>query len=511
MRGLDCLLPALVMGACTLPPSPLGDLPGDDTTGASASATATLNDTTTDVPTTGAASTTGSTGDTDEPPQSAWELYCAYINAHGGTCDPAVDDFPDLGYPGRGFIVHEWGTDTVLVGSDGAPQRGLHHEEEALPAFVYDRMTAGALAGSVSAHVKMETPVTYFYSETPRSAAVRVDFPLGVFSQWYPAVARFEPKIAGPEAIVKLFEYGDPVLDPRFPFTQDMCRDIYAVISGGLLEWGSVDILARGAVAPLPDAPLDESMWAAARAVDSNLLKISGVPGAETAQHERFLFYRGVGNFPLPLLLTAPEDGALAVENGSQTPVGRLFVLHVDATRGAFSEWADGVLPGQLIADDVPSLNPAPGLDVFAAALAERVTEALDGAGLYHDEAQAMVATWQRQWFTSPGVRVLYLVPQAWTDASIPLTIDPPPDASVRVMVIRGELLTPAQEAADVAAAGLLADLATEAEGRAHFLALGRFAEPRLRRAAALLGEPAYVVNLLDELLHADARVALGE
>ncbi len=37
--------------------------------------------------------------------------------------------------------MHEWGTDTVVVGSDGSLQRGLHHEEEDLPAFVYDRLT----------------------------------------------------------------------------------------------------------------------------------------------------------------------------------------------------------------------------------------------------------------------------------------------------------------------------------------------------------------------------------
>src|SRR6185295_344671 len=29
-------------------------------------------------------------------------------------------------YPGSGFVVHEWGTNTVVVGSDGSLQRGLH-------------------------------------------------------------------------------------------------------------------------------------------------------------------------------------------------------------------------------------------------------------------------------------------------------------------------------------------------------------------------------------------------
>jgi len=54
-------------------------------------------------------------------------------------------------YPGRGFIVREWGTDTIVVGSDGSLQRGLHHEEEDLPTFVYDRLKAAPLLSIGSA------------------------------------------------------------------------------------------------------------------------------------------------------------------------------------------------------------------------------------------------------------------------------------------------------------------------------------------------------------------------
>src|SRR5262245_6214747 len=76
-------------------------------------------------------------------------------------------------YPGHGFIVHEWGTNTIVVGSDGAMVRGLHHEEEDLPAFVYDRRSP-SVARSVD--VKMETPVAYFYSDKPLEAHVDVSF-----------------------------------------------------------------------------------------------------------------------------------------------------------------------------------------------------------------------------------------------------------------------------------------------------------------------------------------------
>ena len=91
-------------------------------------------------------------------------------------------------------MVHEWGTNTVVVGSDGSLQRGLHHEGDDLPSFVYDRMKEAGLCRIPSVD-KMETPVDYFYSDTALEAKVRVDLPEGVLTQWYPAVSSFAPAV----------------------------------------------------------------------------------------------------------------------------------------------------------------------------------------------------------------------------------------------------------------------------------------------------------------------------
>ena len=71
---------------------------------------------------------------------------------------------------------------------------------------------------------------------------------------------------------------------------------------------------------------------------------------------------------------------------------------------------------------------------------------ALVEAGLYEKEARAMVNTWQDQWFEDEGTRVLYLLPRAWTDRTLPLQVSPQPDAVVRVMVGRAELIIPSVE-----------------------------------------------------------------
>jgi hypothetical protein len=406
--------------------------------------------------------------------------------------------------------VHEWGTDTIVVGSDGSMQRGLHHEEEDLPGFVYNRIKAGSLDGAMSVHVKMETPVTYFYSDTPLTAKVSVGFPQGVFTQWYPAVQSFSPWVALPNAVAGLTEPMDPVFDLHFPFQSQICAAKFGVVANGLLDWGSVQILPRGTSASLPDASLDQFTWSYARDVDANAIRIAAVPGAMTTpQDERFLFYRGLGNFDLPARVTAETGGHVAIENLYTKALGPVFVLNVGADSGAFTVHTGGVSPGNTLAEIAPTLAGAQPLDHFVEALGQRVTEALDATGLYHDEATAMVNTWKRQWFRTPGLRLLYLVPQAWTDASIPLSIQPAPASTTRVMMIRVEVITPELEAADVQAAQKLA--ASDPAAQAHFESLGRFAEPRLRRAMSILGNPAYAEPFLSTLATANSSSAAGE
>jgi hypothetical protein len=416
-------------------------------------------------------------------------------------------------YPGTGFVVHEWGTDTVVVGSDGSLQRGLHHEEEDLPGFVYDRMKAGTLEGSTSVAVKMETPVTYFYSDVPRTVNVAVDFPRGVFTQWYPAAMGFWPPIAAPSSVIGVSEPTDPVFNLAFPFTTPACSTKYGSVGNGLLDWGTVEILARQAPpANLPEAPLDKFTWSYARNVDANSLRIANAPGAIVQpQDEKFLFYRGLGNFELPVNVAAPGGSNLALENTYPEAIPTAFVVRVGNGKGAFVAHEQGIGANSSLTTTIPSLEGASDIGPFTGALADAVTRALDQTGLYHDEAVAMVDTWKRQWFGTPGIRVFYLIPQSWTDASIPLKVTPAPDSLVRVMMIRVEVIAPEDEAIDVQFVQKLEDPNTAPEAESHFASLGRFAEPRLRRAMAILDNPVYANAYLETITSAETRVGMGE
>ncbi|MGZ3453017.1 MAG: hypothetical protein ACXVEF_25645 [Polyangiales bacterium] len=408
--------------------------------------------------------------------------------------DPTPDASPEVTtttpatYDGKGFVVHEWGTNTVVVGSDGSLQRGLHHEEEDLPSFVYDRMKQG----EVSVEVKMETPVTYFYSDTPRSVTVNVGFPKGLFSQWYPKVQRFEPGLVTETAGKR-----DPFMDPTFPYASDTCRVKALTPQNGILDWGKVDILARDEAITAPDAPLDKYTWGYARNVASNGVRVAG------SESEKFLFYRGLGNLPMGVTITSKGENQVHLDNGDASEaVGTVFVLDVTTTGAAFVAHEEGIAPGGSLDETAPA--PTLSLDDYASKLATAMTDALVKSGLYRDEATGMVNTWSRQWFRTPGIRVLYLAPPSWTDAQIPLSITPKPDKQVRVMVIRNEVLTPALEEIDLKAATTFDS--DESAAKAYFLGLGRFAEPRLRRALQRLGStPTAAKALLATLEGPDA------
>src|SRR5262249_15362030 len=56
--------------------------------------------------------------------------------------------------------------------------------------------------------------------------------------------------------------------------------------------------------------------------------------------------------------------------------------------------------------------------------------------------------TWESSWFAERGMRALYLLPRAWTDRTLPLSVTPAPEKVERAMVARAEIITPAMEAA---------------------------------------------------------------
>ena len=152
-------------------------------------------------------------------------------------------------------------------------------------------------------------------------------------------------------------------------------------------------------------------------------------------QHEKFLFYRGVGRFPVPLSARLAGDGKIVVENRGTRPCSqRQFCSRI-------AEDAWGIAMRALL-QDVVTLDP-PSLDgSFRRYCAYDLETALIAQGLFPKEAQAMVETWRDSWFEE-GSRLIYIVPSRAVDAVLPLQVEPVPSQTARVFVGRIELITP--------------------------------------------------------------------
>lgn len=371
------------------------------------------------------------------------------------------------------LIVHEWGTFLTVQGSDGVTQGGMVDSEENLPGFVCERPLNGRSRANL--FLKMETPVTYFYADKPRKVHVQVGMTNGLLTHWFPTVVGFGPAVNAK----------DPGADSN-------------------LDWGEVELipdrLSQGqrSTGSLPDSPAaslreveNDNTWQFARETDAAFVKV-----AKRHELEKFLFYRGVGSFDLPLQVVATDDSStsaqLTICNRGKERLQGIFAIHVDQ-----HTIRCGALPDLLARasqSSKPDVDTRPAVDLTQGveAAKQQVAASLVAAGLYPKEARAMVNTWEQSYFRTEGLRLLYILPRATVDEVIPIQVQPAPDQLVRVMIGRVEVLTPsAERQIERAVADLDAkDPLVRKTAQAELDQLGRLREPVLRRLMSLTVVP---------------------
>jgi hypothetical protein len=441
---------------------------------------------------------------------------------------PATELQPDL-KKGQ-FIVHEWGTFLSVQGSNGETLGGMVDSDEVLPPFVDSRSTDAWLRSLM--RTKGETPVTYFYTDRPRVVQVKVDMPEGVLTHWYPSVCRFGPPPTDkPEAAPRnsFLDWCYVALLPtqsnaRWPTNLKIVRIVMndgAFYTGSLLAENdtAVELIQPGGkprtfvkkdiheraelpaesatnAALLPVAK--QQTWRYVRETDSALVRVQShdLQGKEVVQHEKFLFYRGLGTFAMPFTVRSAEDNEkgvrLSLSNQFGSTIRGLFAVRVEHGTIQYAQLPD--IPGKSSRDWAAdaSLPTALPLDVGVPQVKEAVANALESAGLYAKEARAMVNTWERSYFQSDGLRLLYIVPRERVDAVLPIHIKPAPEKLVRVMVGRVEVLTPAREREIEGFVSQLGanDFNTRQAASNGLARLGRLTEPALRRVMARTTDP---------------------
>ncbi len=397
------------------------------------------------------------------------------------------------------YVAHEWGTFTSVQGADGALVEWNPLETTKLPRFVYDwgkpglnRQAAGVLGpGSKSVFLtlqRMETPVIYFYSARERTVDVTVRFPQGLITEWYPQADQIGPSVFPPGKLATALDglAQQAGLHPQFTFASLFGKK---GVPDARIEWQQLRLLPAKEHADLSTALRTDSSgnhYFAARETDAAFLRVNSREKGAPPEHEKFLFYRGVANFQTPLIVTlnGAKEEWFQLRNTGTADLRHLFVLSVRNGRGKFS-YVDSLAAGQHCSLDLDGQPDRSSLDEVVTQLSKQMKDALAQEGLYEREAAAMVKTWRDSWFEEEGVRVIYTLPRAWTDAILPLTLDPKPRELVRVMVGRAEIFTPTTKWE------LLKQIVRYAEGdptgrqqavaRIRELRLGRFLQPAVQ------------------------------
>ncbi len=373
--------------------------------------------------------------------------------------------------------AHEWGTFTTLSDSNGNVLRWYtpQSDHSALPKFV--RRNSALFKYNMFTTVRMETPVIYFYPDKPMDVEVSAAFHNGAITELYPdAVPSATPTTFTNMAdLGKLTRWKGKLLPPNDSKGLSM---IPAVSSD---ERGAHYAAAR----EVPDA------WIFHHRFDYKDQKTQKV--ITTDQADKFIFYRGAGDFPIDFRISNTTDSNIEVANHGTSEIQLGVLLEV---RGDKARWS--TLPAIQKAGEKPTITSTritgewKPIREIEAELTKWFQKTLTSEGLTSDEAAAMVATWEGSWFREAGLRAFTIMPREEVDKVLPLNVSPTPEKLVRVFVHRHELI---RSEAEQELATLISDphIATnDASKRLQKLELGRFSNAVLNRAADIVRSNAY-------------------
>jgi hypothetical protein len=316
------------------------------------------------------------------------------------------------------LTAHEWGTFTSIAGRDGRAADWLPLTGSTdLPTFVEHFQTPD-FKGGLRGTVRMETPVLYFYTNHPTTVSVHVSFSQGLITEWYPHANRVEP--VGLQTQARMVSYlNDWSHRQKQPDSS--------------ISWASVALEPSGSPSLPRESRADH--YYAARQTSSTPLRVKTRSGEQT---EKFLFYRGVASFSVPVSVRLASDGKILTQNFNTQEIPAMLVFERRGDKLGFR-----------VADTSPDQSAVepPELNSTMDSMKRAIEDLLIAQGLYQDEAQAMFETWRDSWFEE-GSRLLYVVPRQFVDSVLPLSISPAPAQTARVFVGRIELVTPATERA---------------------------------------------------------------
>ncbi|HEY2082433.1 MAG TPA: hypothetical protein VGI88_06570 [Verrucomicrobiae bacterium] len=349
------------------------------------------------------------------------------------------------------WTIHEWGTFTSLQNESGDALGGINTDDEPVPQFVH-RLSYGLLLPPTEipasfgkgipvchpdVNMRLETPVIYFHPPASQTGIqkinVAVEFRGGWLTEFYPDAKASAPGFVQNHIGSTVAFSATGPLGPISRLTKSELKWNDLCVGG---DWSFTNTT--------------EHVWTSPRAV-----KAASVQTA-SAESEKFLFYRGIGHIDAPLRVARDANtGELLFRSqleelpGNQPlPIRAMWLVDIQPN----GKLAFRALPSISLDHNSKKILAHTRADFDSTDYSESNLEKLETSlrtalvddGLFTDEAQALLNTWELSYFKSPGVRVFFLVPRAWTDSVLPLQVSQPAQIN-RVMVGRIELVTPEQ------------------------------------------------------------------
>lgn len=239
---------------------------------------------------------------------------------------------------GDSLVVHEWGTFTSFAGSNGLYIDYRTRIGGDLPEFVLTRQRQAEVSINRPAQPKppksteelfikeriptlsrMETPVTYFYSDRPMTVQAQVELPRGLLTEFYPPVKAMAPAVSADEKAGKAMP----------------------AVGEGMLDWGSIRITPQGSSDESKLSTVSSGdRYAAARDTDADFVQVTD-PRTHAVHQEKFLFYRGICNFELPLFMRSVGHDQFEVTTTNNATLAAGVLVQIDHGNVRFTRFTN--------------------------------------------------------------------------------------------------------------------------------------------------------------------------
>jgi hypothetical protein len=312
----------------------------------------------------------------------------------------AADDGPVH----KGLVVHEWGV-FYVHGDEETANADARGDWDDLPRFMYGQISGRDLPVDWGRLELRKQPVIFFHC--PDAAALRlfIDFPGGLPGVWWPGTR--SPAARGTRR---------PAVGERLDWQLR------------LRETPPGQAPEHNGFQPVPKGHWVEAM----RAVDcADVYAVFG-EGSLDVNREKFVYYDGIFPQGKWLKINVDKDRVglrsqvkfpvydvtvIDRRGDGKVKVGRLAQLDGGAEVKAV-EWAE-VERGRFA-------------DEAAAALVKQLT----AAGLFADEARALLAARRADLLETDGLTVFYRIPQEEYEKRLPMTLNPRAESLVRVGLV---------------------------------------------------------------------------